>query len=345
MSTLSVIIPLTRKNECREGLQALLSQEIKGHNLEIILISSEPDFFQELPYSSLVKIIYCKNPKAAYRRNMGASNAKGEYFAFIDDDTVVTPDWAFNMIKHLSENENTIVTGPNFDSRTAFKYRLANELQSHPLSEGLFSHREMKVDCQEKNFSTVILANMGVRRELFKRIGGFNEKADHYMDDTEFCYIAYKLKTRFVYFRDLAIQHNVRPVFFPFYRRQWHARFHAGMNTIIFTECYLRSFQVKGYALSLIILSSLIVFVPHFPWLVLFGAYGFLLALIGLSYSKKPILMICMPLCIGFMHLNGYLSFSLGIFYGFYARLIIYRKTILLKKARYKVFSEMRGFS
>ena len=53
-------------------------------------------------------------PGASSARNLGIKQAKGEIIAFIDDDTVLFPDWAEEMVKTYERESIVGVTGPAF---------------------------------------------------------------------------------------------------------------------------------------------------------------------------------------------------------------------------------------
>ena len=53
-----------------------------------------------------------KNPGASSSRNMGIRQAKGELIAIVDDDVVLSPDWAEEMAKTYQDESITGVTGP-----------------------------------------------------------------------------------------------------------------------------------------------------------------------------------------------------------------------------------------
>lgn len=116
---------------------------------------------------------------AAYAANVGARHARGEALAFCDADDIVAEGWVAAMGKALVTYE--FVAGPLETARLN-----TGRLQRHrvnPQSSGI----------QEYTYPPYLPhaagANLGVRRDVFDRLGGFDESMQA-LQDTDFCWRA-----------------------------------------------------------------------------------------------------------------------------------------------------------
>jgi glycosyltransferase involved in cell wall biosynthesis len=106
----------------------------------------------------------------AHNRNLGAREASGHLLLFTDVDDIVCPGWITHMAAGLENS--SIVTGPvvHFvDGRTP-SWDDAQLSKEHP---------------RPGPFEPLIGCNMGIVRELFFALGGFNEDAPAGWDDTD----------------------------------------------------------------------------------------------------------------------------------------------------------------
>jgi len=110
-------------------------------------------------------------PGKCKAQNTALAQARGDIVAFFDDDVVVTADWLRVAARHFRENRSDAMQGPvlmppEWQDDEAFlrahhKFRTINFVR--------YSH-------QLKHLKTLTGANMAVRREVFSRIGFFNEE-------------------------------------------------------------------------------------------------------------------------------------------------------------------------
>lgn len=109
-------------------------------------------------------------PGKCRAQNQAIRLARGEVIAFFDDDVVVTPNWLPAAGRHFRETSDQAMQGPVLippewqDNetflRTHHKFKTIN-----------FARYSRKL----KHLKTLTGANMAVRREVFSRIGFFNE--------------------------------------------------------------------------------------------------------------------------------------------------------------------------
>jgi len=122
---LSIIIPThDSESTIKRCLNSITSQSFPREVFEIIVVDdSSTDntvkIAKESGADSVIVIESCFQGKA---RNIGVSNAKGEFLAFIDSDCVAKKDWIKTIVNELEKLD--AVTGPiengNYQSNVAW---------------------------------------------------------------------------------------------------------------------------------------------------------------------------------------------------------------------------------
>lgn len=160
----SIIVPGSREDTLPETVHALLNQTVLKEKCEIILV---------VPYwlnctkcfASKVKIIKTSNLfPPGKMRNIGAKNASGKIYFFIDDDCIPPTHWV-ETVSNIFVNDSTIgavgcrLVGIEnaFWSRCA-DYALFSTYQYFNAFDGAIGS-----------------AAIAVRREAFKDVNGFEE--------------------------------------------------------------------------------------------------------------------------------------------------------------------------
>ena len=102
-----IIVNFNGKNLLEKCLNSLF--KIDYDNYEVILVDNnstdESVEFIQKNYSSIVLIQLDSNNGFAEPNNIGSKSAKGEYLLFLNNDTVVTPNFISEMIKVIENNK------------------------------------------------------------------------------------------------------------------------------------------------------------------------------------------------------------------------------------------------
>ena len=172
----SVIVPVyNRPAEVRDLVDSLIGQS--RHDFELILVedgSTEPCRAQARYGSDRglhVKYIYKENEGRSIARNVGIENARGRWLVFFDSDCVIPPRYFENMDRILSTAEVDCYGGPDAahesfsDVQKAINYTMTSFLTTGGIRGGKIS--------MEKFVPRTF--NMGFRREVYDRVGGFRE--------------------------------------------------------------------------------------------------------------------------------------------------------------------------
>jgi GT2 family glycosyltransferase len=183
----SIIIPF--KDQAKVLSRALngILGKTSYQNYEILLIDngseqlSTKKFLSKLRSKKIRVIKYNKVFNFSAINNFAVKKAKGEYILFLNNDTEVkTKEWLSAMVEQIQRPEIGVVGAqllyPNNKAQHcgvilgtgvaghAFKF-------SEKDAPGYFSQKEVI-----RNYSAVTAACMMTKRDIFEKLGGFNEK-------------------------------------------------------------------------------------------------------------------------------------------------------------------------
>jgi len=88
-----VIVTYNRPLEVQETVRSLLNQSVKPFEILVIDDGSEPHLKLTVNFENFRLIRFDKEQGLSKSRNYGINLAKGEYVAFLDDDTVPSQHW------------------------------------------------------------------------------------------------------------------------------------------------------------------------------------------------------------------------------------------------------------
>lgn len=172
---LSIIIAVyQREEELKELLQSLTLQKCK--NFEVLIIDDgSPKPLESLAnsFSSELDIFYYykENSGPGKSRNYGMKKANGDYFIFLDSDTITPTDYICNILKSLEENYTDFFGGSDTAKQTfsplqkAINYSMTSFLTTGGIRSG--GNKVSKF--QPRSF------NMGISKKAFEISGGFSD--------------------------------------------------------------------------------------------------------------------------------------------------------------------------
>ena len=153
-----------------------------------------------------------KNLGFAKGINFGAEKAKGDFLLFINPDAVFRKGKLEDLISVFEKNEKVGVVGGKLidyhgkEEKSAGKF--FNFFETITLALGLDEKFNLRLSPREVSKVDFVSGGfMMVEANLFKKLGGFDEKFFMYVEDMEFCYRV-KKEGREVYFSpDVIISH------------------------------------------------------------------------------------------------------------------------------------------
>ncbi len=152
-----------------------------------------------------------KNHGFAKANNLGAEAARGEYIAFLNNDTVVTSDWLKELVNVLEKNREIGIAGSKllfFDRPEKINSAGSNIT----FIGGGYDIGFLDDDSEKYNISGsrgfVCAAAMIVRRDEFLSSGGFDEDYFMYSEDTDICWRYWLYGKRVEYIPDSVVYHR-----------------------------------------------------------------------------------------------------------------------------------------
>jgi glycosyltransferase involved in cell wall biosynthesis len=240
----SVIIPIRVANKfLKETISALNCQTF--NNYELIIIDE--------------KLLGVVSP--SHKRNLGAKMAKGDYLAFLDDDSYPAPNWLeVAHAQFLSHPELAALCGPQLTPPTDEWTRLATGLvvSSWLGSGGAGQYRNTPKPARfVTDYPSV---NLIVKKTDFEAVSGFDT---HLWpgEDTILCLnLTHKLNKKILYHPDLIVFHHRRRAILDYLTQIGRYALHRGHFARIFPQT---SFKI-GYMFPTFFVIYLLVLLPSF---------------------------------------------------------------------------------
>lgn len=197
----SVIIPTYNDwQRLQQCVKALENQTLVRDQYEVIMVDNSEDGVipEEVNLPGSIRLIHESEPGSYAARNTGAIAAAGDIYAFTDSDCIPDKNWLKNVQKYFNET-NDLVGGkveifkPQEGSKYGYLYERVTAFPQHinvPMGKG-------------------VTANLFVKKEVFKKMGGFNTKIKS-GGDWELTLRCTEAGHRMVYADDVQVKHPAR---------------------------------------------------------------------------------------------------------------------------------------
>ncbi len=214
----SIIIPVyNRPDEVDELLQSLKEQSFK--DMEVIIVedgSSQPCENVVHRYASKLPLRYYtkENSGPGQTRNFGAEHSQGEFLIFLDSDCVLPPDFLKEVDVELCRKECDAWGGPDraHDSFTPVQKAISYSMTSFITTGGI---RGGKKQMDKKFYPRSF--NMGIRRSLYRQLGGFSSM--RFGEDIDLSLRIYKSGASCRLFPEAWVWHKRRTDFKKFFKQ------------------------------------------------------------------------------------------------------------------------------
>ncbi len=173
-----VICTRNRSDVFAQTCREVLRQELREGHWELLIVdNNSTDDTLEIAYAlaaenpAMVRVHVEKRLGLSAARNSGIKHSSGSFVLFLDDDAIPDPGWLETMTRELSRNNVECVGGavrPVFQGELP-KWFLGRFLKY--LSAWNPGDKRVLLEHPEYPRGT----NMGFRREVFERVGGFFE--------------------------------------------------------------------------------------------------------------------------------------------------------------------------
>jgi len=312
----SVIIPVyNRRDEVASLLQSLAEQTVR--NFEVIIVddgSTDPCGPECEPYSEFVRYYWKENEGRSPARNYGMERARGDYFVFFDSDCVIPPAYFETLAKELDARPADCYGGPDaaHESFTPLQKAINFAMTSFLTTGGI---RGGKVQLEKFKPRTF---NMGFRRAVYERVGGFREMFSEDIDmSTRIKQAGFSIEL----FRPCEVYHRRRLSWRKFARQVYV----FGMSRITLKLLYPGSLKAVHTLPALFLLGSVFLLLMSIAvsplWLLPLGVY--LLALfVAALFSTRSLKISLMALPASLIQLYGY---GAGFLRAWFTRIVLRR--------------------
>jgi len=130
--------------------------------------------------------------------NLGVENSKGKYIAFLNNDTEVDPNWLKELVKVMEKHPKVAACTCKvklFSNRSLINSAgMGCDIYGFAFSRGLIYRGNLEKDVGqydkiEEVFATYSAA-MIIKKDVFKKIGGFNEDFGFHYEEIDLCWRA-----------------------------------------------------------------------------------------------------------------------------------------------------------
>lgn len=155
--------------------------------------------------------------------NLGAKKAEGKYLLFLNPDKVVLPNTLEKMVDFMENNKDIAVLGPKLFNSEKLDLQVTSTGVLNPLSaimafsflnkifpKNLISRKYFLTDWDRNSIrevGAVSGAALMIRKDVFQKIGGFDDKFFMYFEEHDLCLRVKKTKMKIIYYSEAGIIH------------------------------------------------------------------------------------------------------------------------------------------
>jgi radical SAM superfamily enzyme YgiQ (UPF0313 family)/GT2 family glycosyltransferase len=216
---ISVIVPARNaEGSIEECLVSLVNLDYPKDRLEIRVVDNgSSDRTREIASRFPVTVLVQDRARSSYAsRNAGLRRAAGEIIAFTDSDCVATQDWLKKLVQGCDDAEIGCFAGEVVPSRAE------TFIDEYLHSIGFMSQRQL---LDYRPLPRAMTANLAFRREVFDRVGMFDDEAISGGDSEILIRMLTMTKWRVDYRGNAVVYHRHRtrpwPFFTQFVRYGW----------------------------------------------------------------------------------------------------------------------------
>ena len=208
----SIIIPVAKLNfYLKESIPKLLELDFPKEDYEILVLpNSIPKNLPEYVTHQQIKLIKTGKVSPAVKRDIAASESKGEFLCFLDDDAYPQKDWlkvAQNIFEGLTKNYAAI-TGPAVTPIDAAKFEKISGAFFESSFGGGAAHRCKDIK-RSFDVDDALSVNFIVKKKVFLELGGFG--SEYWPgEDSIFCQKIRSNNYKIYYKNNLIVFHHRR---------------------------------------------------------------------------------------------------------------------------------------
>ena len=308
----SVIIPVyNRPKEVDELLESLCSQTFT--DFEVVVVedgSSETSESICAKYRDRLDLKYYfkSNSGPGPSRNYGAERSQGEYLIILDSDVIVPSDYLQNIERALEVHPTDAFGGPDraHESFTPIQKAINYAMTSFYTTGGIRGGKQKMDKFYPRSF------NMGIRKTLFEKVGGF--APIRYGEDIDLSTRLFEAGCDCQLFPEAYVYHKRRVKFSSFFRQVKH----SGEARVMLKRKYPGTFKLvhllpAAFVMGHLVLILLAVF-HRWWWILPIPAYC-LMVFIDSLIKNKSVKVALLSVPAAYCQLFGYgCGFILNLF-------------------------------
>ncbi|CAD7812663.1 Putative glycosyltransferase EpsH [Chryseobacterium aquaeductus] len=269
--TISIVVAIfNRRDELFELLNSLTFQTDKAFEIIIVddgsLIDLKPTINN---FDGILDIKYFRkdNSGPGLSRNYGSKRASNEWLVFVDSDVIVEKDYIQNIKKDILTIPCDAFGGADKAHRgfNLMQKAISYSMTSVFTTGGIRGNKKSVSKFQPRSF------NMGVKKEVFEKVGGFSEM--RIGEDPDLSMTLWENGFTTAFFDDIAVYHKRRVDFGKFSKQVYQ----FGCARPILNQRHPKYVKLSFAFPSLFLLGYVLGFLEYF-----FLARGIILALYGL---------------------------------------------------------------
>lgn len=258
-----VVVNCNGREYINKCIQSIIDSN--SRDFEIIVVDNgssdgSVDFIKR-KYASLeerFKIVALdKNYGPSKARNEGVKNVKGKYICFLDNDTEVHPNWAIEAINEFEKNDKIgIIQCKLLLAKERNKIDYVGEYLGQ---NGFLVQRAFggEIDKKQYDQNVEILAaksaGMFIRKDVFDKIGGFDDDYFIYVEETDLGWRSWLAGYKNIFVHKSVVYHEFGTSSITLGKKisSFNAKFHGSKNYIL---TLFKNLEIKNF---------LIILVPH----------------------------------------------------------------------------------
>lgn len=306
MPKYSFIVPVyNRSHEVAELLSSLVLQVVDDFEVIIVEDGSKDDCESVINvYRDKLALKYFRIPNSGpgRARNYGASQASGDWFIFLDSDTLIPQNYLVSIKAFLEENEVDAFGGADRDKSDFLPIQkaISYSMTSFLTTGGIRGSKRSMEKFKPRSF------NMGIKKNIFEHLNGYRKM--RYGEDIDLSIRIENSRFNTAYIPDAFVYHKRRTSFWEFFKQIKH----SGEARILLSQLHKGSLKLVHlfpgiFTLGFVVSLIFVLLFPVLGWigLVIYSCY-FTLIWIHSYLKTRSIKVGCLSIIASFVQLIAY---------------------------------------